>query len=332
LLTDGLRAEREQGITIDVAYRYFSTSKRKLIIADTPGHEQYTRNMATGASTADQAVILIGAEEGITDQTRRHTYIATLLGIGQLAVTVNKMDLVDWSEDRFDAIISEYQALLTALPYGLDTHFIPVSALTGDNVVDKSSNVAWFDGRTLMEHLESTPIGGSLTKSDPAKQPLRFPVQLAVRPGPEFRGFAGTIESGTLAPGDMIRVEPSGITTTIDHLVTFDGDLDQAVPGQAVTITTSTEVDIGRGDVVVDVGHPLKRSHTLDVGAFWLSAQPLKVGTDLLVQHSHRLLNAKVTTVRETIDVTTLRAVPSSPDTELELNAIAHVVLRTDAE
>ncbi|NOX30683.1 MAG: sulfate adenylyltransferase subunit CysN [Actinobacteria bacterium] len=323
LLTDGLKAEREQGITIDVAYRYFSTAKRKFIIADTPGHEQYTRNMVTGASTCDLAIILIDARHGVLAQTKRHSYIAALLGIKNVVVAVNKMDLVDYAEQRFDEISAEYTDMSESLGIQ-DPVFLPVSALLGDNVVDKGDNLAWFTGPTLMEHLEVVDVeaGRDLER-------LRLPVQIVSRPNRDFRGFAGTIASGLLHPGDEVRVQPSGISTTIDRIVTFDGELDVAGPGQAVTVTTKEEVDISRGDVLVSSGHPLQRSHQIDAMLVWMSEDALNLKKDYIVQQGNRRLNGRVTAIHERVDINTLE---TSPADELELNDIARVTLAADAE
>ena len=323
LLTDGLKAEREQGITIDVAYRYFSTAKRKFIIADTPGHEQYTRNMVTGASTCDLAVILIDARHGVLAQTKRHSYIAALLGIRHVAVAVNKMDLVDYSQERFDEIVAEYSSMADQLGI-VDPVFLPMSALLGDNVVDKGANLDWYDGPTMMEHLEHVDVeaGRDLDR-------LRLPVQMVSRPNLDFRGYAGTIASGLVRPGDTVRVQPSGITTTVERVVTFDGDLEVAGPGQAVTITTTEEVDISRGDVIVSTDDPLQRSHEVDTMLVWMSEQALSPGRDYVLQQGNRRINARVTAVHERVDINTLESAPASG---LELNDIARVTLSADAE
>jgi len=323
LLTDGLKAEREQGITIDVAYRYFSTAKRKFIIADTPGHEQYTRNMVTGASTCQLAIILIDARHGVLPQTKRHSYIASLLGIRHVAVAINKMDLVDWSQDRYDEIVADYRAIAATLGIE-DPLFLPMSALLGDGVVERGDNLTWYDGPTMMEHLESVDI-----ESDMDLERFRFPVQLVLRPDLAFRGFAGTVESGVVRPGDTVRVQPSGMAATIERIVTFGGDLDQAGPGRAVTVTTSEEVDISRGDVLIGPDHPLMRSHDVDTMLVWMAEAPMEVGREYLVQQGNRRLNARITKVRERVDINTLE---SGPSEELALNDIARVTLVADAE
>ncbi len=246
LLVDGLQAEREQGITIDVAYRYFSTQKRKFIIADTPGHEQYTRNMATGASTCDLAVILIDARKGVLDQTRRHSFISNLLGLKHFIVAVNKMDLVDYSQDRFEQIRAEYLEFSKHLQGETEIQIIPLSALEGDNVVEKSRLMDWYQGPSLLELLEYVDID-----RDKSSGAFRFPVQYVNRPNLDFRGFAGTIASGVVKVGDKIKALPSGKTSTVTRIVTFDGDLPQAQAGLAVTLTLADEIDISRGDLIV---------------------------------------------------------------------------------
>ncbi|MDX1736978.1 MAG: GTP-binding protein, partial [Alphaproteobacteria bacterium] len=250
LLLDGLQAEREQGITIDVAYRFFSTDKRKFIVADTPGHEQYTRNMATGASTADLAVILVDARKGILTQTRRHSYIVNLQGIKNIVLAVNKMDLVEYSQDRFEEIIAEYKEFAGKL--GLENvAYIPLSALNGDNIIDQTETMPWYSGPTLMAHLESVDIA-----SEMHEKPFRMPVQWVNRPNLDFRGFSGTIAAGEIKPGDEIRVAPSGKTSRIKTITTFDGDLSMAEAGQAVTLTLEDEIDISRGDLLATPDAP----------------------------------------------------------------------------
>ena len=243
LLTDGLKAEREQGITIDVAYRYFSTAKRKFIIADTPGHEQYTRNMVTGASTCQLAIILIDARHGVISQTKRHSYIANLLGIRNVAVAINKMDLVDWTQERFDEIREQYLEFAKPLDL-IDPVFLPMSALLGDNVVERGDNLAWFDGPTMMEHLETVDVEAGIDI-----ETFRLPVQMVTRPDLDFRGFAGTIASGVVRPGDKVISLPSGVSSTVDRIVTMDGDLPMAGPGRAITLTLTDEIDVSRGDL-----------------------------------------------------------------------------------
>ena len=323
LLTDGLKAEREQGITIDVAYRYFSTESRKFIIADTPGHEQYTRNMVTGASTSQLAVILVDARHGVITQTRRHSYITSLLGIQHVVVAINKMDLVDWSQKRFGEVAATYRQLAAELG-GPEPIFMPMSALLGDNVVNRSENLDWYNGPTLLDHLESVEVDNL-----PDLENLRLPIQLVARPDSHFRGFAGTIASGTLEPGDQVRVEPSGVTTTINRIVTFDGDLDIAGPGQAVTVTTRDEVDISRGDVLVGMKRSLHRTHHLGARMVWMAERPAVVGSNYLLQHSNRHLGARLSRIEARIDVNTSEI--TSADAA-ELNDIVSVQLETDSE
>ncbi|MDX1706797.1 sulfate adenylyltransferase subunit CysN, partial [Pseudidiomarina sp.] len=264
LLVDGLQSEREQGITIDVAYRYFSTDKRKFIIADTPGHEQYTRNMATGASTCDLAIILIDARHGVQTQTRRHSFIVSLLGIKHVIVAVNKMDLVDFSQDRYKEIQDEYLKLAGQLDIP-DIHFAPISALEGDNVVNRSENTPWFRGRTLIEYLETIEINRAN-----ANKSFRFPVQYVNRPNLNFRGFAGTIASGTVKVGATIRALPSGKVSTIKSIVTFDGELEEAAAPLAVTLTLNDEIDISRGDMIVEKDALPHMSNRLRAKVVWM--------------------------------------------------------------
>ena len=328
LLADGLVAEREQGITIDVAHLYFSTPRRSFIIADAPGHEQYTRNMVTGASTADLAVILVDAAKGVTTQTRRHSSIVSLMGIASVVVAVNKMDLVGYSEDRFAAIAAEASDLAAAL--GLPTpECIPMSALHGDCVVDRGASMPWYDGPCLMEHLEQVDTG---TAPDAGARPgprLRLPVQLVIRPDHRFRGFAGTICEGRLRAGDEVLVEPSGLTTTIERIITFDADLAEAGTGRAVTVTTADEIDIGRGDVLVDPAHRLQRGSDLTATLVWMSETDGVTGREYLLQQAGRISTCRVSEVVGRLDVDTLR---SAPAPVLKLNDIARVRIRTESE
>ncbi|MEG1655745.1 MAG: GTP-binding protein, partial [Hafnia sp.] len=266
-------AEREQGITIDVAYRYFSTEKRKFIIADTPGHEQYTRNMATGASTCDLAILLIDARKGVLDQTRRHSFIATLLGIRHLVVAVNKMDLRDYQQDVFEQIKQDYLSFAEQLPGDLAIKFVPLSALDGDNVATQSETMSWYHGPTLLEILETVDV-----VHDAEQQPLRFPVQYVNRPNLDFRGYAGTLSAGVLSLGQSVKVLPSGVTSRVARIVTFDGDLQSAIPGEAITLVLEDEIDISRGDLIVaaDASIPAVQGATVDV--VWMSEQPLSQG------------------------------------------------------
>ena len=272
LLTDGLRAEREQGITIDVAYRYFSTPKRKFIIADTPGHEQYTRNMATGASTANLAIVLVDARNGVLQQSRRHAFIASMLGIQHLVVAVNKMDLVGYSETVFNEICAEFADYAARLQIP-DLHFIPISALKGDNVVDKSRKMEWFDGSSLLHYLETVHIA-----SDRNMTEFRFPVQYVVRPDLDFRGYAGQVASGVLKPGDRVMALPSGQTSRVRSIVTYDGEIEQAFPPMAVTVCLEDELDISRGDMLVPPSHLPHITRRIDARMVWMNEQKLEIG------------------------------------------------------
>ena len=323
LLMDGLKAEREQGITIDVAYRYFSTAQRKFIIADTPGHVQYTRNMVTGASNCQLALILIDARNGVLEQTRRHSYIVSLLGIRHVTVAVNKMDLVDYGPDRFAQIRDDYLAFAGELGI-VEPYILPISALEGDNVVTRSDNMAWFDGSPLMEHLETVDVTVALDL-----ERLRFPIQLVQRPDHTFRGFAGTIASGMLRPGQPVVALPSGITSTVERLVTFDGDLEVAGPGQAVTVTLSDEIDLSRGDLLVTPGQEPQRAHDIDVALVWLSSQEVRPGQSVLLQAVAGLSNASLRSIHHRIDVSTLEQQPAEL---LSLNDLARCTLTVDRE
>ena len=322
LLMDGLKAEREQGITIDVAYRYFSTARRKFIIADTPGHEQYTRNMVTGASTCQLAIILIDARHGVMAQTKRHSYIASLLGIRHVVVAVNKMDLVDWDEQRFVEISEQYREFSKSLE--LDAYFLPMSALLGDNVVDPSENMPWFTGPTLMEHIETVDVQAGMDLDR-----FRMPVQLVVRPDLDFRGFSGTISAGVIAPGDEIVALPSGVRSTVDRIVTFDGDLQAAGPGRAVTLTLTDEIDVSRGDLFVKADSLPSRGHDVDAMIVWMSETPMDVDGSYLLQSMNGLSNASIHTIRHRIDVNALTEEAAS---SLELNDIAECSLTSDRE
>ena len=332
LLADGLKAEREQGITIDVAHLYFSTPRRSFIIADAPGHEQYTRNMVTGASNADLAVILVDASRRVTAQTRRHSLIVSLLGISSVVVAVNKMDLVGYDEDRFRSIAAEASELSRAL--GLqDPACIPMSALRGDCVVKRGPNMPWFGGPCLMEHLEQVDVdlaAGARAGPGPLdRAALRLPVQMVIRPDHRFRGFAGTICSGTLRPGDEVRVEPSGLITTVERIVTFDGDLDAAGPGRAVTVTTADPIDIGRGDIIASLDRPPERAREMAATLVWMSPVQLAAGRDYLLLQGGQSVRCRVTEVTGLVDVHSLE---SAPAPTMRLNDIARVTLRTDVE
>ena len=306
LLTDGLQAEREQGITIDVAYRYFSTTKRKFIIADTPGHEQYTRNMATGASGCDVAVILIDARQGVLTQTRRHTFIAALLGIRHVIVAINKMDLVDFQESVFDRIRNDYLAFTANLGID-DLQFIPISALRGDNVVEKSAAMPWYQGSTLMHLLENVQIASDRNFSD-----FRFAVQRVSRPDSSFRGYSGTVQSGIVRPGDEIVVLPSGKTSTVARIVTMDGDLEEAFPPLAVTLTLTSEVDISRGDMLAIAGDLPFLEDRFDAQLVWMSEEPLVPGKQYVIKHGTKQLFGRVSAIRHRVDINTLEHVPAA--------------------
>ncbi len=300
LLTDGLKAEREQGITIDVAYRYFSTARRKFIIADTPGHEQYTRNMATGASTCDLAIILIDARHGVLTQTKRHSFIASLLGIKHTVVAVNKMDLVDYSQNSFDEIMRDYSAFAAKLDME-DVRFIPISALDGDNVVEPSKKMPWYHGSTLMHLLENVQIGLDRNLRD-----FRFPVQWVNRPNLDFRGYSGTIASGIVRPGDEVMVLPSQKTSRVHSIETFDGSLEEAFAPLSVTITLEDEIDISRGDMLVRTGNVPTSTDRLEAMIVWMSEQPMVPGKSYWIKHSSKLLTGTISTLRYQIDVNTL--------------------------
>ena len=313
LYTDGLDAEREQGITIDVAYRYFSTDKRKFIIADTPGHVQYTRNMATGASTADLAVILVDARNGIMEQTKRHSFIVTLLGIRHVLVAINKMDLVGFSEATYDQIREDYRAFAARLDIP-DLHFIPISALNGDNVVDLSENMPWYRGSTLLNFLDNVYIG-----SDQNFEDFRFPVQLVNRPHLDFRGFCGTIASGIVRRGDEILALPSRKTSRVKEIVTFDGTLEEAHTPMSVTLTLEDEIDTSRGDMLVRPGNVPQMEQKFDASIVWMDENPMVPGKQYLFKHTSRSVSGTISTLRYRIDVNSLHR-QETPT--LELNEI----------
>jgi len=322
LLVDGLAAEREQGITIDVAYRFFSTDRRKFIVADTPGHEQYTRNMVTGASTADLAVILIDARKGVLTQTRRHSFLVSLLGIPQVVLAVNKMDLVGWDQTVFDQIVADYRKF--AAEIGLkDILAIPISGLKGDNIASVSDQTPWYDGPTLMTHLETVEIGEDRMRT----QPFRMPVQWVNRPNLDFRGFSGLISAGRVAPGDKIRVLPSGRTSTVSRIVTFDGDLEEAVAGQSVTLTLEDEVDISRGDVIAVSDHPPEVADQFEINLVWMSEERLFPGRPYWMKIGAKLVSAQVTEIKHKVNVNTLEHLAGKA---LELNEIAVCNLSLD--
>ena len=316
LLTDGLRAEREQGITIDVAYRYFATARRKFIIADTPGHEQYTRNMATGASTADLAVILIDGTKGLLAQTRRHTFIASLLGITRVLAAVNKMDLVAHSEEVFYRLQDDFLALASQLGIA-NVQCVPISALEGDNVVDRSGRMPWYHGPTLLEHLETVPL-----REQDSLQSFRFPVQTVIRPDATFRGFAGRIASGAIHPGDPVVALPSGRKTTVHSIVTYDGDLPRASSSMSVTLQLDEEIDLSRGDMLVSPSHLPNVSRKFHARVVWLHGTALELGRTYLVKHTARQTKIRALNIRHRVNVNTLA---HEPATRLEMNEIGSI-------
>ena len=321
LLVDGLAAEREQGITIDVAYRFFSTDRRKFIVADTPGHEQYTRNMVTGASTADVAVILIDARRGVLTQTRRHSYIVSLLGIRHVVLAINKMDLVDFSQDLFDTILGEYRDF--AQQIGLaDITAIPLSALEGDNMLEPSARTPWYRGPTLMSYLESVRIDEDLQS-----KPFRLPVQWVNRPNQDFRGFAGTIASGAIRVGEVIRVLPSRRTSSVARIVTHDGDLERAVAGQSVTLTLADEIDVSRGDVMSAADTPPAVADQFQATIVWMHEEPMLPGRPYLIKHGTRTVTGSITAPKYKVHVNTLEHLAAK---QLELNEIGVCDLSLD--
>ncbi|MGY1726203.1 sulfate adenylyltransferase subunit 1 [Geodermatophilus sp. SYSU D01062] len=325
LLTDGLRAEREQGITIDVAYRYFATPRRTFILADTPGHVQYTRNMVTGASTADLAIVLVDARKGLVEQSRRHAFLASLLRVPHLVVAVNKMDLVDWSEDVYEGIRDEFTAFATKLSIH-DLTVVPISALHGDNVVTRSENTPWYGGPSLLHHLEHVHVAGDRNLVD-----TRFPVQYVVRPQSDafhdYRGYAGTVASGVLRPGDEVQVLPSGLSTTIAGIDGPRGPVAEAFPPMAVTVRLTDDVDVSRGDLICRPGNVPQVTQDLDALVCWMAEEPLRPRQRLAVKHTTRSVRAVVKELTYRLDVNTLHR--DLEATELGLNDIGRVKLRT---
>ncbi|MTD58887.1 sulfate adenylyltransferase subunit 1 [Amycolatopsis pithecellobii] len=327
LLVDGLRSEREQGITIDVAYRYFATPQRSFVLADTPGHVQYTRNTVTGASTAQLAILLVDARNGVVEQTRRHAAVLALLGVPRLVLAVNKIDLVDYDEETFTVIAKEFTDHATTLGYPAGSVLsIPVSALVGDNVVDRSTKTPWYDGPTLLEHLENVPAA-----PDPHDVPLRFPVQYVIRPRtpehPDYRGYAGQVAAGTVRPGDEVVVLPAGLRTTVERIDTADGPLDEAAAGRSVTLLLADDFDISRGDVIAAAESAPVSSDEFGATLAWLSEKPLKSGARVLVKHGTRTVQAFVEELTARFDEQKLSTV-DSPET-LQLNEIGRVRIRT---
>ncbi|SEA53082.1 sulfate adenylyltransferase subunit CysN [Marinobacterium iners] len=314
LLVDGLAAEREQGITIDVAYRFFSTDRRKFIVADTPGHEQYTRNMVTGASTADAAILMVDARKGILTQTRRHSFLMSLIGIRNIVVAINKMDLMDYSEQVFNRIRDEYREFAGQL--GLDNiTFIPMSALKGDNITAHSDNTPWYHGTTLMGYLETVEVDDDRLQ----RNPFRMPVQWVNRPNLDFRGFAGTLASGVVRRGDEIRVQPSGKTSRIASIYTYDGELDEAVAGQSVTLTLTDEIDISRGDVISGIDQPAQTADQFETSIVWMHEEPMLPGRPYLLKIGTRTVTATITDIKYQVNVNTLEHMAAK---KLELNGI----------
>jgi sulfate adenylyltransferase large subunit len=318
LLTDGLRAEREQGITIDVAYRYFSTPKRKFIIADTPGHEQFTRNMVTGASTAELAIVLVDARKGLLPQSRRHAFISALLGIKRIVIAVNKMDLVGYSEEVFRQVELDFGKFLAQFE-DLQPYFLPISALLGDNVVARSEQMPWFTGRSLFEHLESVPATDRA-----AGAPFRFPVQRVIRPDLDYRGYAGQIASGSLRPGDRVVVLPSGRASRIKSIVTFDGEKAEAQSPESVTLLLEDEIDIARGDLIARAGETIEVARSIEATLVWMSEEPLDLRKRYRLKHNTRLEWAEVKKLHHRININTLEHEPAH---RLEMNEIGFIHL-----
>jgi sulfate adenylyltransferase subunit 1 len=321
LLVDGLQSEREQGITIDVAYRYFSTEQRKFIIADTPGHEQYTRNMATGASTCDLAIILIDARYGVQVQTRRHSFICSLLGLKHIIVAVNKMDLVDFSQARYQEIKKEYRDFAQSLDFD-DVRFVPLSALNGDNVVEESVNMPWYPGATLMKLLNTIDVAPKNEFT-----PFRFQVQYVNRPNLDFRGFAGTIASGHVLVGDTIVALPSGKESVVKDIVTFDGNLERADKGMAVTLTLEDEIDISRGEMIVKKGNLPHSTKEFNATGVWMHENELEPGREYFIKHGSKMTTGHAESIESKYDVNTMEKMPSS---QLAINEIGSVNLVVD--
>ena len=323
LLLDGLKAEREQGITIDVAYRYFSTNNRKFIIADTPGHEQYTRNMITGGSTANLAIILVDARMGVITQTRRHTFLVSLLGIKHVVLAVNKMDLVDFSEDRFNEIVATYKEFVT--PLGIpDINCIPLSALDGDNVVDKSDRTPWYKGESLLDFLETVHIDSDNNFTD-----FRFPVQYVLRPNLDFRGFCGKVASGIVRKGDTVMALPSGKTSKVKSIVTYDGELDYAYPPQSVTLTLEDEIDVSRGEMLVHPDNLPIVDRNFETMMVWMDEEPMDVNKSYFIKQTTNTSRTRIDSIKYKVDVNTME---HSEVPFLSLNEIARVVLTTAKE
>jgi bifunctional enzyme CysN/CysC len=342
LLTDGLRAEREQGITIDVAYRYFATPKRRFIIADCPGHQQYTRNMVTGASTADLAVILLDARKGVLEQSKRHAFISALLGIPKLVVAVNKMDLVEHSQERFDEVAAEFESFAPILRrdgrragHQYEIVYMPISALNGDNIVSRSQQMSWYEGPVLLEYLEEVEVA----YDRPHERPARFPVQWVIRPsgggvgadGSDYRGYAGQLASGALRRGDEVAVLPGTGRTRIAAIETYDGELEEAVAPMSLTLRLEDELDISRGELICHPQQAPSVARELTADVCWMADAPLRPGGRYVLKQTSRTATAIVEEIQDTVDVHTLQRTAAAPDTELGLNDIGRVRLRTSA-
>lgn len=332
LLLDGLKAEREQGITIDVAYRYFSTNNRKFIIADTPGHEQYTRNMITGGSTANLAIILVDARTGVITQTRRHTYLVSLLGIKHVVLAVNKMDLVDFDKQIFDKIVADYKAFVKSLNIP-DITYIPLSALDGDNVVDKSDRTPWYEGPSLLDFLETVPIDQDRNFED-----FRYPVQYVLRPNLDFRGFCGKVSSGIIRKGDTVMALPSRKTSKVKSIVTYDGELDYAFPPQCVTITLEDEIDVSRGEMLVHPDNLPMEDRNFESMLVWMDEEPMDMSKQFYIKHTTNLTRARVDSIRYKVNVNTMEQLSvengqlTAESLPMKLNEIARVVFTTGKE
>lgn len=332
LLLDGLKAEREQGITIDVAYRYFSTNNRKFIIADTPGHEQYTRNMITGGSTANLAIILVDARTGVITQTRRHTYLVSLLGIKHVVLAVNKMDLVDFDKQIFDKIVADYKAFVKSLNIP-DIIYIPLSALDGDNVVDKSDRTPWYEGPSLLDFLETVPIDQDRNFED-----FRYPVQYVLRPNLDFRGFCGKVSSGIIRKGDTVMALPSRKTSKVKSIVTYDGELDYAFPPQCVTITLEDEIDVSRGEMLVHPDNLPMEDRNFESMLVWMDEEPMDMSKQFYIKHTTNLTRARVDSIRYKMNVNTMEQLSvengqlTADSLPMKLNEIARVVFTTGKE
>ena len=328
LLTDGLKAEREQGITIDVAYRYFATPKRKFIIADTPGHIQYTRNMVTGASTANLAIILVDARKGIVEQTCRHAFIANLLRIQHVIVAINKMDLVDYDESVYESIVENFKSFSSRLGNFIDVTFIPISALKGDNVVERSTNMSWYSGSTLLYHLESVYIG-----SDRNHVQARFPVQWVIRPHSDehhdFRGYAGRVAGGVFKPGDEVQVLPSGFTSEIESIHTADGPMDEVFAPFSCSLLLKDDIDVSRGDMIVKINNPPNRGQDIEAMLCWFSDKKMLIRGKYSLRHTTKEVKAIVNDLQYKININTLRKIED--DKEFEMNEIGRVSIRTSA-